>query len=388
MPDGCVPDRPCSNIAHMVNEADVRALGERVAAAREQAGLTQLELANAVSLERSVIAKLERGLRKLTAFELSTIAQVLGRRMDWFLTEPAPAIVSHRSHEGLATVDSQIDRLLEDIARDVEFVDSLDDHLVISEIPEASRPESSTQAEDLAAQARTLLGITAGEPIGDLVGAVASVGLFCFSQDLGPDTADAGTVLLRRGSVTLVNSQNKVGRRRLALAHEFGHYLLADEYTVDWRVGPGENVGLEALLDRFARALLLPTDAVWALWAELTQSSSVRVAAVRTASRFRVDMATLARRLAELKLVAGDEADQIRASRTTQADIIEHNLYVPADLEGTTVPPLFAQAVLRLFRREQISSDRALGLLRGTFEDDDLPELPVGSEGEIWKYVS
>ena len=62
---------------------------------------------------------------------------------------------------------------------------------------------------------------------------------------------------MREGGVCLVNSHNKVGRRRLALAHELGHYLLQDEYTVDWRVTDG-GVGLESRLDRFARALLLP----------------------------------------------------------------------------------------------------------------------------------
>ena len=75
----------------------------------------------------------------------------------------------------------------------------------------------------------------AEQPIRRLTDAVSGIGLLAFSRDVGKDTADAGTILLRRGGVSLINSHMKVGRRRLALAHELGHYLVADDYTVDGR---------------------------------------------------------------------------------------------------------------------------------------------------------
>ena len=53
----------------------------------------------------------------------------------------------------------------------------------------------------------------------------------------GPEAADAASILLVRGGVAVVNGQRQVGRRRLAAAHELGHYLFADDYTVDWRIG-------------------------------------------------------------------------------------------------------------------------------------------------------
>ena len=74
-----------------------------------------------------------------------------------------------------------------------------------------------------------------------------------------------------------------------------------------------------------------------------------RGAAILLASEYRVDMATLATRLKELGLVEGNVVSLVRNCRTTQADIIELNLYVPLEeLEGTTVPRPFARAVLRL----------------------------------------
>jgi hypothetical protein len=96
-------------------------------------------------------------------------------------------------------------------------------------------PGTLADADNLARQARGLLGLAA-VPVYDLIDRAASIGLLVFSRDLGVDTADAGTILLRQGAVSLVNSRNTVGRRRLALAHELGHYLVADKYIVDWRV--------------------------------------------------------------------------------------------------------------------------------------------------------
>jgi Zn-dependent peptidase ImmA (M78 family) len=33
--------------------------------------------------------------------------------------------------------------------------------------------------------------------------------------------------------VSLINGHNKIGRAAAALAHELGHYLIADDYTID-----------------------------------------------------------------------------------------------------------------------------------------------------------
>jgi Zn-dependent peptidase ImmA (M78 family) len=236
-----------------------------------------------------------------------------------------------------------------------------------------------------------LLGISAEQSIHHLTETVASVGLLTFSRDVGKDTADAGTVLLRRGGVSLVNSYMKVGRRRLALAHEFGHYLLADAYTVDWRIGDysDRTVPLESRIDRFARALLLPEIAITRQWQEMANQSGARSAAILLASEFRVDMATLATRLRELGLADSDTVAAVRRYRTTQTDIIEMNLHVPLEeLEQTSIPRKFARSVLRLVRDERISRDRALELLQGTFDEADLPPIRERRPDEIWTFVS
>ncbi|MFV2013686.1 MULTISPECIES: hypothetical protein [unclassified Micromonospora] len=81
------------------------------------------------------------------------------------------------------------------------------------------------------------------------------------------------------------------------------------------------------------------------------------------------------------------EADKIRAVRTSKADIEEKNLLPSQELEPGSLPRSYTQAVLRLYRREVVTLDRALGLLLGTFGADDLPELPPANEAEIWAFA-
>ena len=63
----------CQN--RTVLESDAVELSSRIAEARELAGLTQEQLAAAVGLGRTVIAKIEAGSRKLAATELVVLAR-------------------------------------------------------------------------------------------------------------------------------------------------------------------------------------------------------------------------------------------------------------------------------------------------------------------------
>ncbi|MEU2548433.1 XRE family transcriptional regulator [Streptomyces roseolus] len=363
-------------------------IGERVAQARADRGLTQAQLATAIGMDRTALAKIESGGRRVTAVELVAISRELQRRMEWFVDETPPALASYRgAQQGLAVqaIDSELDSLV----RDAEFVVARSPDLVSRQPDPLPHPSTMEEAEALAVTARRLLGLTSAEPLLDFSRQAAKLGLLIFSVDLG-EGADAGTVLLRRGGVALVNGYAHVGRRRLAAAHELGHYLVADEFSLDWRVAASEAQDIEARLDRFARALILPADDLrgrWTSWMGLPDETR-RDAAVRAASHYGADMATLARRLMELGLVESGHSEEVRGARTKQADIIEKNLVVRDELAPVSVPQAYAQAVLKLYRSETVTADRALGLLRGSFDRPSLPDLLPAREDEIWEVTS
>jgi len=287
-------------------------MGTRVAEARQRAGLTQVELAAATSLDRSALAKIEKGTRRVSALELARIAQAVDERIEWFVAEAVPSVVSHRNLVDPGSASPSIDRLADRVTRNVEFLQSQDPQFTLPELERLERPAGADEAESAALTVRRLLGFEGGQPASDLGAAASRAGILAFSFDLDHDAADAASILLPRGAVVVVNGSLHVGRRRLSLAHDVGHCVFADEYVVDWNVAGHEDGGTwEARLDRFARALLLPAGELRSEWLHLRERDDTRTAAVKVASRWRVDMSTLARRLAEIGLVDSAEAQPV-----------------------------------------------------------------------------
>ncbi len=369
---------------------DSGAIGERIAEARGRAGLTQADLASVTSLDRSALAKIETGARRVSALELARIADALDERIEWFVTQTPAAILSHRNLQEPGAASPAIDRLVERITRNVELAISHDDRLQLTAPTALRRPDTVAEAERTATEARTLLGLTDRQPFLRVSEHVADIGLLAFAFELGSDAADAASILLTTGGVALVNGSLHVGRRRLALVHELGHYLFADEYNVDWRIAErDDDDAWEARLDRFARAVLLPPDGLRDQWTRLREDGDdLRTAAVKIGSVFCVDMSTLARRLAELGQIDKSEAQTVRAVRTKKADIIEFGLGVRHELAAPALPRRYEESVVRLYRGEVVSAARATDLLFDTLSEDDLPVLPPVQEGTIWKFVS
>ncbi|HET8640932.1 MAG TPA: helix-turn-helix transcriptional regulator, partial [Pseudonocardiaceae bacterium] len=96
---------------------DAAAVGQRIADARGRAGLTQAQLAAAASLDRSALAKIEAGNRRVSALELARVAEVLGVRIEWFVYEAPEAIISRRSAQEPGTPSPRIDAAVERVTR-------------------------------------------------------------------------------------------------------------------------------------------------------------------------------------------------------------------------------------------------------------------------------
>ena len=372
----------CSIIEHMSRESE--RLGARVAAARRDAGLTQEECAARVGIARSALAKVETGMRGISATELVRLAQALKMRVEWFFEDVPQAVLSRRNFAEAGAPSPSVDLFTERMAREVEFLQRLGE-LELAETPAIAFPKKPEEAEQAAATTRRQLGYDHEEPATALDTRASDLGLLAFSWEFGKHGADGASILLARGGVAVVNGSFQTGHRRLTLAHELGHYIFGDEYSTDWRVSETPAARREVLIDRFARALLLPAAALRNRW---SGGDDTRVEAVRLASKYRVDMATLARRLDELAIASPQETAAVRATRTRQSDIVELGLIVADELSPPSLPDTYVRAVLNLYRREEVSAARALDLLLDTWQDDDLPDLPPLPADAVRSFVS
>ena len=360
-------------------------LGERIAAARREAGLTQGACAARAAIERTALAKIETGARRVGAVELARLADALDVRIEWFFEDAPPSVVSRRNAAEAGAPSPVIDRSVERLAREVEFLQRIGSDLDLPPSPELSAPRGVDEAEAAAREARRMLGYDKGEPAVGLADRAADLGLLVFSLELGDDAADGASILLSRGGVAVVNGSRPLGRRRLTLAHELGHFLFADEFSTDWSVAEDPASKREARIDRFARAVLLPEPALHAAW---QRDEDTRTRAVLVASEYRVDMSTLSRRLTELGVASSEEATVVRSTRTRRSDIIEHALLVPQDLAPPKFPDAYVKAVLNAYRSEEISAARAIGMLPETWAEDDLPDLPMLPENAASAFAS
>lgn len=345
-------------------------LGRRISQARLEAEMTQADLGRAVGLDRTAIAKLETGARKVSATELVALAAALDRPIDWFVVESPPSVVSRRS-DGLVggrsrMLDVKIDRL----ARDLAF---LMDQGILTDAntrPVLELPSDVAGAESLALRARSLMGVSDG-PLFDMQRACERVGLLAFSLDIGSIGGDAAYVEVGNMGVALINGSADPGRRRFSLAHELGHHLFGDAYAPEVSVAGAD--GVERLISAFAIHVLLPRQSVTEVWRSLADQDR-RLAAIAISVRFRASWTATCSQLRNLELIDAPERERFVAMPPTGADFVALGERWEAELDPPAIPPEYGKRILSAYRAGRLSAARTVELLWGTVAIEDLPE--------------
>ena len=75
-----------------------RRLRDRIQLARQDAGLSQEELAKAIALDSTAVSKIESGTRSVSSVELTMLARECGKSLDWFFSEEAVAGLNFRGN--------------------------------------------------------------------------------------------------------------------------------------------------------------------------------------------------------------------------------------------------------------------------------------------------
>lgn len=344
-------------------------LGKRIADGREEASLTQAELAQAIGLDRTALVKLEAGTRKVSATELVAIAGALRRPIDWFVFESPPAIMSRRRDPAVGRTSRALDLEIEQLARDVVFL--LDARVLAGGDARArfDVPTDFGAAEHLADCARGRLEGPDG-PMLDLQGVCEHLGLIAFAIDLGMDAGDAAYVEVGELGVALINGSVEPGRRRFNLAHELGHHLVGDAYAAETAVGGGAET--ERLLNAFAAHFLMPRNAVSRMWRELA-SGDRRLAAVAIAVRFRVSWSVACNQLRNLELIDYDERSGLVSQDLQRGEFLQLGERWVEELVAPSIPPEYGRLVVSAYRSGRLTPERTVELLRGTVSKDELP---------------
>ena len=344
-----------------------RELGNRIADARSAAGFTQGDLASKLGVDRTAITKIETGDRKVDSFELARIAEILRRPISWFLMSPAPGVISRRRERG--GMEKAADIELELFAADVE-------QLVEMKLLEPAllgdlgvRVDSFEAAEEAARVVRERLGLPI-EPIIDLVGQVERLGLYAFVLPLEANV-EGSYVALAHCGVALIQGEDPTGKRRFTLAHELGHHVLQDEYSTEWVTGSRDD--RERLISALAIHFLLPRPGVVARWQALDGDADAWNAAIHIAAAYGVSWSALCPHLAHLDLISEEQRQDLALKAPAGVDFFERGLFIQDVPTSMALPPGFITAAAKGYRRQLLGRHRALELLRGVVDHDDLP---------------
>lgn len=362
-------------------------VGARVAAARKTRGYSQDDLAGRLDLDRTAITKIETGRRHINSLELIRLAEVLDRPLQWFVAAAPDAVVSRRAAIADQRGDQNGDQAIDDIARDLAVL--ADVRVLVPDDAKGSLRAISPgtpdwAAEEAASSARSLLGVDASAPLHDLADLVERAGLYPYSLPLGQAAADGVYVQVEGLGVALVNGELDPGRRRSTLAHELGHHVFGDAYSVDWGV---DTSATERAIDAFAINFLFPRAGVTRRWRELLKDHEFRRAAIIISAEYRVSWTAALRQLRTFELVSKDEYAILDSRSPTRADYLECGVRVTEELQPPYVPTGVSSAAIRAYRSHRLSAERVVELLRGQIDIDDLPardEIPLEAlRGEL-----
>ncbi|WP_036347264.1 helix-turn-helix domain-containing protein [Micromonospora sp. CNB394] len=348
-------------------------VGEQVRQARLSLGISQQDLAATVGLDRTMLAKVEAGSRRLDGMELARLSRALRVSME-YLIQPPPTVLSRRAAPLTEETDTQAARSSErlEIAM-IEWLRNVQQLLDLGVL--RTRPllrySHSVESEDDARQTARWLRQRFGlgdAPIGSVMDVCERAGQWVLVTDL---PGDGASLVEGDIAVAVVSTAGDPGRRRATAAHELGHLIIGDEYSADLGVS-ASRAEREAVIDAFAAELLLPVQAIAAAGARGTVS---RDQIVSYAARYRTSWLLALRQAEQAGTIDAETRRSWSQVRPTHVEFMEALGWAPQpDLESVRVPPTYAQAVLEAWRNRRITRARALELMHGHIVDADLPQ--------------
>jgi Zn-dependent peptidase ImmA (M78 family)/transcriptional regulator with XRE-family HTH domain len=350
-------------------------VGERIAEARVAGGLSQVQLAAKVDLERTALVRIEAGERRITALELFRLAEALGVPLAHLVSRPPEALVSRRSAleenaDDVSRARYRLDALLEEHARHAQWL--IAHGFLTPPCPDSrvQRAQSgSVDPASLAVAAREVIGCTSG-PLGPLADVVERLGLYLTVVD---EPAEGASLLLDGYGVAVTSGRLAPGRRRWTAAHELGHHLLQDEYHSDAGVAAGRDER-EQLIDQFVEEFLLPEADMRRAWREGDRDGKHRSRMLWVAACYRVSWSAVVNRASRLGLISREEARREKADTPVRGDFLAVYGSEPIpDLEQGATGAEWRRAVLAAWSQGAITAPRVVELLYGAITEKDLP---------------
>jgi Zn-dependent peptidase ImmA (M78 family)/DNA-binding XRE family transcriptional regulator len=255
---------------NILDNIDLRNLGELLQQARKKCGMTQADAAKVIDAARTTIVAIEKGERRLKPNELIKLARAYGRAISDFV-RPSPVIepfavqfraTYQRSEQEEARIDPIIQRLEELCRNYLELEKTVDAPLPRNypqEYDVTSMPIEAA-AESIAIAERQRLGLGDG-PIPLLRDILEqSVGIRIFYLKMPAKYSEIYSYDERLGGCMAINLDHYEERRRWSMAHGYLHFLAHRRKPIVDFEGQYQRIPeSERLAEAFPKYFLMPT---------------------------------------------------------------------------------------------------------------------------------
>jgi Zn-dependent peptidase ImmA (M78 family)/transcriptional regulator with XRE-family HTH domain len=386
----------------------VAGLGGRLRQAREWAGFSQQEAADAIGVAREVISYWENERRTPGLVQLSRLADAFGTTTHHLLDGEAPA---HReADQGVIYqgIDASAAHTRAEVRRWLAFLNDWADLLAECDEPLPGRrvpPRREWRSAHAITDTRLAPKLAAAvrehyalgeDAIPDLLAFLDQQGILVYRtalDEIGEGEGISGIFYNhpRLGYAILVNTCTTPGRQTFTLAHEYAHALFhyQERGLVSRTRDPDRK---ERFANDFAAHFLVPGEKLRELVAQNPDGGGLSPFDVLRLHRyFRVSYATMLNRLRDERLLTQEQYDIYRGyspsvlANRLGLDCTEY--FLPQGNPGVTLatyPPSILERVRRLVEDEELSPVGAADLLRVSQEEvrEELLTFAVAKEEE------
>lgn len=313
---------------NVLDNIDMRGLGEMLQQARNQCGMTQADAAKVIDAARTTMVAIEKGERRLKATELIKLARAYGRSVSDFV-RPRPVIepfevqfrAAYRGHEVEREQIEPVIRRLEELCQYYLELEEIMHSPLPRNYPrdyEVSGMPIERTAEAIAVEERQRLGLGDG-PLPMLRDILEqSVGLRIFYLKMPGKYSEIYSYNDQLGGCMAINANHPEERRRWSLAHGYLHFLahrrkpVLDLVEGQYKRRPES----ERLAEAFPKYFLMPTSGLLKRFNDMcrvNENEKFTPANLFTlAHYYGVSVEALAYRLEEMELLRSGTWERLR----------------------------------------------------------------------------
>lgn len=312
-------------VTNILDNIDLRTLGELLQQARKKCGMTQEAAAKVIDAARTTMVAIEKGERRLKPTELIKLARAYGRPVSDFVRS-RPVIqpfdvqfrAAYQRSEGEEAQIEPIILLLEEFCRNYLELEEIMDAPLPQNYPpeyEVTNMPLKAAAESIAIAERQRLGL-GDSPISRLRDILEQdVGLRIFYLEMPPKYSGVYNYDERLGGCIAINDNHPEERRRWSLAHEYLHFLVHRRKPVfDFEDQYQRIPESERLADTFPKYFLMPTSGLLKRFNDMYRSHGkfTPTHLFTLAHYYGVSVEALVYRLEEMELLPSGTWERLR----------------------------------------------------------------------------